>query len=338
VPWRFTSFEEEYAALRQGVGLLDYSTQALIEVRGPDRAVFLHNLLTNDIKTLAPGRSCRAALLNASAKLISDLFVLAEDQAHWLVCDLSRAVVVAETLNRYLFAEQVTLVNHERRWAVLALQGPRTIEALTEVFGGVVALPQPGDHVRRMLGDLPVWVVRQSLAGGLGAWCLIDADAAQAAWTLFAQRGGRIGLRLVGWEALNAARIEAGIPWFGIDMDESNLLPETGLERTAVSDTKGCYLGQEIVARLATYGSASRKLMGVVFEGADQAQAGDEIRCRGEDVGRITSAGYSPALGRAVALGYLKRGAYEAGTAVDVLRGAARLRAAVAATPLARTG
>src|SRR3989338_7848865 len=87
VPWRIASTEAEYRALRTGVGLIDYSTQGLIQVQGADRAAFLHNLLTNDIKRLAPGSGCRAALLNANGKLISELLVLADEQAHWLMCE-----------------------------------------------------------------------------------------------------------------------------------------------------------------------------------------------------------------------------------------------------------
>src|SRR3989338_288298 len=98
VPWRFDSSDAEYQALRTGVGLIDYSTQALIEVRGKDRASFLHNLLSNDITRLAPGRGCQAALLNASAKMISELLVLADADALWLLCDAGRAAVVMQTL------------------------------------------------------------------------------------------------------------------------------------------------------------------------------------------------------------------------------------------------
>jgi aminomethyltransferase len=140
-----------------------------------------------------------------------------------------------------------------------------------------------------------------------------------------------LGLTLVGWEALNTARIEAGIPWFGIDMDMTNLLPETGLEDVLASGTKGCYLGQEIIARMRTYGSPNKKLMGLRVEGRDVPQAGDGIVRAGEMVGRVTSGCDSPALRRPIAMGYVKRGAYEPGTAVEIVRGDDRLAATVVA-------
>ena len=133
---------------------------------------------------------------------------------------------------------------------------------------------------------------------------------------------------------LNTARIEAGLPWPGIDMDETNLLSETGLESTAVSLTKGCYVGQEIVARMATYGSASKKLVGLLVEGEQVPVVGDGIVRHDDTLGVVTSACRSPALNRPIAMGYVKRGAYEPGTAGEIVRGAIRLKAAVVQRPL----
>jgi aminomethyltransferase len=349
VPWRFHSFDEEYQALRRAAGLIDYSTQALIECRGTDRISFLHRLLTNDIARLSPGAGCQAALLTPSAKLIADMVVIADPDSLWLLCDLQRAHVVAQTLERYLFSEQVILTNHERQKAVLALQGPRTLELLIQVSGTVVSLPNPGDHVVLPLQGLPVRLIRHTLTGGVGTLCVIDAEEAEPVWELLKERGRPFGLRPVGWQALNTARIEAGLPWFGMDMDETNLLPETGLETVAVSETKGCYLGQEIIARMQTYGSPNKKLMGLLLEGDHVPEVGDRItpassstdtagRRNGEVLGQVTSACQSPILKRPIAMGYLKRGAYEPGTAVEILRGATCLAAMVAARPLVQSG
>jgi glycine cleavage system aminomethyltransferase T len=115
VPWRFQSVEEEYGALRKGVGLIDYSTQALIECQGADRTDFLQRLLTNDLARLAPGAGCRAALLTPSAKLIAEFLVLADPGALWLLCDLPCADAAAHTLEQYHFSEAVTVIHHERR-------------------------------------------------------------------------------------------------------------------------------------------------------------------------------------------------------------------------------
>ena len=334
VPWQFHSFEEDYRTLGAGVGLIDYSTQALIEIQGADRVSFLHSLLTHDIKRLAPGEGCQAALLTDTAKMIADLLVLADSDRHWLLCDLTRASIVVETLDRYVLSAQVTQINHERAWAVMALQGPRTIELATQLCHTVVSLPHAGHHGMYSLEGLSIRLVRHTLTGGVGLLCLVKAAQAECAWELLQRRGGSFGLRLVGWDALNTARIEAGIPWYGVDVSEANLLPETGLEAMVASETKGCYLGQEIVARMQTYGSANKKLVGLLLDGRQLAEPGDAITRDGQPVGTITSACDSPALQRPIAMGYLKRGSYEPGTAVEVIRGNTRIAATVATRPL----
>ena len=334
VPWRFRAFDEEYRALRTGVGLIDYSTQATLTCQGADRVDFLQRLLTNDLTRLTPGTGCPAAFLTPSAKLIAELLIVADPDTVWLLCDLPRATTVAKALDRYLFSEQVTVVNHERQHAVLAVQGPRTMELLRQITGTAITLPNPGDHIIVPLQELSIRLIRHSLTGEAGVLIIVDADQVAHAWDLLQRLGTPSGLQLVGWEALNTARIEAGLPWPGIDMDETNLLSETGLESTAVSLTKGCYVGQEIVARMATYGSASKKLVGLLVEGEQVPAVGDGIVRNDDTLGVVTSACRSPALNRPIAMGYVKRGAYEPGTAVEIVRGAIRLKAAVVQRPL----
>ncbi len=337
VPWRFEGFETEYRALTSGTGLIDYSTQALIEVRGANRMDFLHRILTNDINRLTPGTGCRAALLTVSAKLIAEFLVLVDADAVWLLCDLEQVDAAVKTLIWYVFNEDVMCRSRERAMAVLAVQGPRTMDMLPRLFGPSLSLLRPGDHLMTKLGGTAVRVVRHTLTGGTGALCLVPADEVKAVWTRL-QELGAPELRLVGWEALNAARIEAGIPWFGLDMDESNLLSETGLEASTVSDTKGCYLGQEIIARLATYGSVAKKLVGLLIDGADVPPSNSPILYEGGKAGRLTSACVSPALGRPIGMGYVRSGAYEPGTRVEILWGDRRVPSMVASRPLVATG
>ena len=123
VPWRFQSLEREYRALQDGVGLIDDSTWGCIEVQGADRATFLHRLLSNDITRLAPGQGCEAALLSPNAKLIAVFLVLVDVSSIWLLCDADRTTTVLHALERYHCTEQVSLIDHERQTAVLALQG-----------------------------------------------------------------------------------------------------------------------------------------------------------------------------------------------------------------------
>ncbi len=333
VPWRITSTDAEYQALRTTVGLADMSIFSSVEVRGADRVSFLHRLLTNDIKRLSIGAGCQAALLDANGKLIATLIVLVDDDTVWLLCDAPRAQVLTQTLERYVFSEQIQLINHERQFAAFALHGPRVMELLANACGAAVSLPGACAHVVRQLNGLSVWLVRFSVTGDPGALILVRVDEARAIWQLLQDTGRPHGLELVGWDALTIARIEAGVPLFGLDMDDTNLLPETGLETVAVSDSKGCYVGQEIIARLATYGSVNKKLMGLRIDKPLIPHTGDPIHHQNHAVGWITSSCRSLALNQPLALGYLKRGWYQPDTPVHIITAGQSLPATVTALP-----
>jgi len=343
VPWRFTGLDAEYQAVRQNCGLIDWSTMDLIGVRGADRIPFLHNLLTNDIKALKPGSGCHAGLVSPTAKLLADLIVLADAEAHWLLVDGSRTETVLKTLDRYHITEEVTLHGQTTQQAVFALQGPNSLSVLQRILNVQLRFQRPLDHVMVKSESTPVRLVAHSPTGEPGVVLIVLAEQAAWLWDLLSQRGRPHGLVCVGWEALNTLRIEAGIPWYGVDMDEESLLPETGLEAHAVSDTKGCYVGQEVIARLQTYGSVSRKLMGLVCEGQVVPQANDPITSArggsafggkdGERLGTITSACFSPTLGKPIAMGYVKRPFYEVGTRVTVMRGEQALPATLVKRP-----
>ncbi|MBI2175014.1 MAG: aminomethyl transferase family protein [Candidatus Omnitrophica bacterium] len=333
VPWHFGAWEEEYRCLRQNAGLIDYSTQALIEVRGKDRVDFLQRLLTNDIQRLKPQQGCNAALLTSSGKLISVVMALADPQALWLLCDLQSSETLLSVLNRYLFTENVELIAHERRQAVLALQGPESFQVLSHLLGTSVDLTESESHCFIASENISMRLIRHSLTGDKGLLCLVSAPEALTVWEYFLRAGSQRGLKAVGWQALQCARIEAGIPWFGKDMDEETILSETGLEKSLVSETKGCYVGQEIVARIGTYGSPSKKLMGLKLQTELVPDSKARILREGKEVGFITSSCYSPKLGGTIAMGYLNRESYTPQTSVQIEHAEKYLSATVVALP-----
>jgi folate-binding protein YgfZ len=286
---------EEYQAVRTRVGLIDASFLGVVRVGGADRVAFLHNLLTQDIKSLTSGSAASAALVTPAGKLISNMIVWAEAEAHWLITSRARVDALRTGLEHYLITENVTLDDQTDAQAILALQGPASQALLT---------------------GIPARAVPYSLTGSPGSLLMSPAGGSAALQQNLISRGAvRVGL-----DTLDVLRIEAGIPRFGVDMDESNLLPETGLQIHAVSESKGCYVGQEVIARMATYGSASRRLMGLVVDAPQTPEAGDPITLNGEPVGSVTSACFSPALNKPIALGYVKRPHYQPGARVEVMR------------------
>ena len=322
--------QQDYAALRQGAGLLDDATHGLLEIRGADRAAFLHNLLTQEIKRLRPGAGAEAALVTAAAKVLALMTVLANADSHWLLLDRRRAGLVRATLERYHITEDVSLHDRTADWSLIAVQGPASLTALPALFTEPITARQPGDHQLLTLEGIPVRLILQRWTAAPGACLAVPAQHAPACWDRLKARG----LAPVGWEALNTCRIEDGLPWDVNDVDETRLLPETGLEARMASETKGCYVGQEVIARMQTYGSASRKLIGMVVESRTVPQPRDAVMADAETIGEVTSACVSPALRRPIALGYLKRPYYqELGRRVEIITQGARQPAALAALP-----
>jgi folate-binding protein YgfZ len=179
-----------------------------------------------------------------------------------------------------------------------------------------------------------VCVVRASHAGESGFDLIIPNAALEAIARRLTDSGKALGVRWVGEEAQNLLRVEAGVPRYGIDFNEDNLLLEVGLDH-AVSFNKGCYLGQEVVERIRSRGHVNRKLCGLSLDGQTPAETGDLIHVEGKEIGRITSSVVSPRLKRPIALGYLQKDLWNAGTAVTISRLGAQIRAVVTALPFA---
>jgi len=306
--------ESEYDAAREGAALVDLPDRGVLAVTGPLRQKFLHGVLSNDILTLLPGQGRRAALMDAKGHLLALMRVLVGQTEVWLEVAGSRADLVEEKLTFYRVAAPV---RWERRPVeVIALLGPRAREVLARTGCEVPDL-EPDAHVAGAVAGQPVLVAR---AGDMPAqgYVLHAESAAAAAAAAALQSAGAVP---IGRGALDALRIEDGRPWYGPDITEENLLHETGLVGEYHSPTKGCYVGQEVIARLeARGGNVNRALRGLRLKAA--AEAGSAVTSEGKEVGRITTAAVSPRLGP-IAMAYVHRSRFEPGTHVEVDRAAA---------------
>jgi folate-binding protein YgfZ len=321
----------QYAAVRQSLGLVDRSDAGAIEVTGRDRATFLHAMLTNDVTALAPGQGCAAALLDVHGKVQTFLWLWVLDDRILVVTPPGLAGATVETLERYLFAEKAYLREISGDLAMFLLAGPGVRDGLARL-AGLDAPERAWCHLPARIGEIDVRVVRGGgESGEAEAWLVCGAgdgaavrDAAVAA-----------GARPVGHEAWEAARIEAGTPVFGADVEASVLLPEVPfLDR--VSYTKGCYLGQEVVVRIRDRGRVNRTLLGLALEGDAVPEKGARIAADGADAGHVTSATWSWALKQPIALGFVRRQYAEPGTRVTVAVGGTTASAIVSALPFAR--
>jgi len=307
----------EHEALRQKAGVLDLSFRGRLCLTGADRARFLHGQVTNDVNRLRPGQGCYAALVTAKGRMQSDLniFCLAEE----LLLDFEPGYTdrVAPRLEKYIVADDVQVVNVADAYGLLSLQGPAAAEVARAV-GLFAELPAEPFESRTMkdpaLGEL--CLVNQPRLGTAGFdWFAPSAGLAALAEKLLAAATA-LGGRACGWEAFEAARIEAGLPRFGQDMDETNFPQECGLEGRAMSYNKGCYIGQEVLNRIHTVGHVNRELRGLRLASnlAPLPAKGDKLFHDGREAGYVTSALASPAFKANIALGYLRTEANQPGT------------------------
>ncbi len=310
--------------------LFDLTGRGEIALGGKDRVAFLQGLVTNDVKALRPGQGAPAALLSAKGKLVAVMAVLCREDELILDTEPELAAPLEALLKKYLFFQEVTIENRTEQRGVLHLMGNE--EGTGDSLRRVIGLDPPSvpfGHVDALLGPLPsssfeegsslglpACIVLEARGGPHGFDIRIDRPARSAALSLF-EASGLVPSPL---SLLESARIEAGIPRWGAELTADVLPDEAGLPALGwVSYTKGCYIGQEVVARIRTYGHVNRHLVGLLFDGPVPPAAGDEIRAEGTRTGRVTSATLSPRLGRAVGLGYVRREHAAPGAPLSVL-------------------
>ncbi len=299
----------EHAALRARVVLLDLSFRGRVCVLGKDRERLLNGQATNHIKKLLPWEGCYAAFLTPKGRLQADANVYRLAEEFLLDGEPGRSVALIQRLEKYVIADDVQIIDAAPHYGLLSLQGPASAAALQR-WGVFPELPAKPMQVRSLKHETwgELYLARLGRAGTDGFDLYAPVDALEpVAVALLAAVAAEQG-RLAGWTALEWARIEAGIPRFGADMDETTLPPEAGIEDRAISYTKGCYVGQETISRLRTYGRVARRLRGLKFAAnAPLPRPGDGLIFGGKEVGRVTSSMVSPALQAGLALGYVRR-------------------------------
>lgn len=318
VPARFSDHVAEHRAVRQAAGLFDFSFRALIEVRGKDRVRFLHAMVTNDVKSLDSGQGTYAALLDAQGHIQADFRLYAEQDRILLDTDADLRDKVINTLQRYVIIDQVELRPLDR--FPVAFQGPRARPLLEKTLHIELPALNEFDHFNTNYAGFPAWVVRAGSTGEDGYEVWVKPSGLLAIWGAACGQAPTYDMLPCGTEALETLRIEAGIPRYGSELVEDTLLLEAEL-LNAVSFTKGCYLGQEIVERSRSRGHVNWKMVGLIVHAPSPPKPGEKLSAHGKEVGEVTSACVSPTLGKTIALAYVRREVAEPGTTLKLTAG-----------------
>ena len=313
----YSSPEQEHLTVRSRVGLIDLSCYGSIKVHGGEAVQFLNGLVTNNVKTLEVGKGMRAAILTGHGKVKALCRVLNLGAAYLVITDAQTHEKVFKYLFPFSYAGDFKVEDVSDEYRTVSVQGPESRLVMKEICFEPLPTLSEYDWFQTLIAGHRALVTRASHTGEEGFDILVPASALKDVWDFVLLKGAFHSISPFGIEALESLRLEAGIPVYGQDVDETNMMLEVGLE-DAVSFTKGCYTGQEAVA-MATYrGHVSKKLSGLDVSGQLVPRRGDVVKKDGKEIGSVTSAIQSPCLGSVIALAYVKHGFFEPGNNVEV--------------------
>ena len=340
VPANYGDTLLEYGSVREnGAGMIDLSSRGRLIVGGSEAVQFLNGLITNDMKTLVQGHWMPAAFPNVQGRLVASVRVIrlkdepAGQPVFLIDTEPATHDRVLKSIERFTLAGDFRVTDVTNQTAHISLQGNKAGTILKGLLGG----EQPGLLQAQQIdwsrnnGSVQVTILRATHTSADGFDLILPAGDAAGLWEALVVAGARPA----GYDALEILRIEAGLPRYGVDVDETNVVTEALDD--AVSYTKGCYVGQEIIARIKYRGHVARKMSGIVFGRSVKVETGAVVKsAEDKEIGRLTSTTYSPHLGCTIAMGYLKYDYIAPKTAVKIAAGEQQLLAEVAELPFVR--
>jgi folate-binding protein YgfZ len=332
IPGSYGAVSQEYHAIQEGVGLIDLSHRTRLKLTGRDRRSWFHGQCSQEINNLADGRATYATIMDPRGRMVSDLNVLAVEDALVLDFPAGTAAPMAEYLDRFLIMERCEIEDLTRSWACLSVQGPHSCHVVGATLGSQLCDLGPWEIRELRFDDEPLYALRIGHCGEDGFDLMLPSHHSPSLWAALCQPRTAFAVHSAGWEALNLRRLEAGIPWWGEELDASIVPLEARLDH-AISLHKGCYIGQEIIARIDARGHVNNLLGGFFVAGESLPPRGATIHHEGRPIGRVVSAFCSPRLQRNVGLGFFRREQHDEGTRLSAKSDAEEWSLAVTSLP-----
>ncbi len=327
----------EHAALRKSAAVIDLSFRSRLVLTGADRVRLLNGQVTNNVKDLPVGDGCYAALVTNKGRMQSDLNIYILPDEILLDFEPGLTGAISERFDKFIIADDVQVIDAALHYGLLSVQGPQAW-TVVERMGLNVPRPEKAFQSRGIkdetLGE--IYCVNQPRVGTTGFDLFAPTNSLGVLAEKLTAASKEVGGCAAGWRALETARVEAGLPRFGAEMDATNLAPEAGLESRAISYTKGCYIGQEVIARIRTYGQVAKALRGLRFDGQTLPRKGDKLFAGEKEVGYVSSAIHSPALNAPIGLGYVRREHNQLGTKLKVRTTNGQTSATIVELPFVR--
>lgn len=334
VPADYGDASAEHAAVRRQVGIADLSHRGKLRVTGDDRIKWLQSVISNDILPLKPGQGRHSSFLTHKGKMLTYFRVYMQPDCV-VVEDVGEiGDTTFQALRKFLlYGTKAKLENCGEMWGLLLVSGPKAAAVIRSAFDRDPSPLGLLDFVTADVAGQSTMIIRTEETGEEDFEILLPRDAVATAWDQVMQAGHEHGIRPFGSRTREALRMEAGLPLAGPDLNEEIVPPEANLEGKAFSLTKGCYPGQEVVARMDTYGSVRRRLVGLVIDDAVIPPKGAKLFSENREVGWISSAVESPQLQSVIAFGFPLRDFSKPGTSLDVEVGGSRHPAVVHTLP-----
>lgn len=326
----------EHHAVRQGVGMADLSHRGKLQVTGDDRITWLQSIISNDLLPLQAGHWLYSSFMSHKGKILS-CFRVYRREDHLFVEDTGEVGdITYQTFRKFLlYGTKAKMKNCGETWGIVLVSGPQTPALLQHAWGIDVTQLTTGSFLTHDLNGQVILMARTEETGECDIEIFAPNDVLDQVWTHVWEAGQALDLRAVGTHARESLRIEAGIPKLGPELNEQIVPPEANLEGKAFSLSKGCYPGQEVVARMDTYGAVKRRLVGLVIEAPEKTvpPSNAKVFSGTREVGWISSATKAPTLNKIIALGFPLRDFTAPGTALDVEINGQRYPAVVQALP-----
>ena len=310
---------EYYQAATDSAALAEKDWFGIVKLTGGDRVPWLQGMVTNDVEKLAPGSGCYAAHLTPQGKIVAHMHILADADALWLSLERAAIPNLLSAFDKLLIMEDVQVLDVSNDYSVLAVLGPKA-PAVIESWASE-PLNLTGRYAHRTFEDSRIVI------SDLGYEVWVPRGKADKVLRFIAQNGAT-AIDHGTWDVL---RTEMGIPVYGMDIDETTTMPELG--EAGINYEKGCYIGQEVVAKVKYIGHVNRRFTGLTFSGTEVPQLKSPIQKGGREVGYVTTALFSPGLNKPIALGFVSRAAYAPGTEVEVVSGEKSMAASIVELP-----
>ena len=323
LPDNFGDWLAEYRFARETVSLLDKNYRAYLDFTGPDRVRYLNAILTNNIKDLRENHGTVSLFLNPQGHIQAELETYALPDKLFCVSFAMIRQRLIEGLDKYIIMDDVALTDRTDDFATFALEGPQAVAVTKSLANLDIATLDDLQFRDATINGIACRITRRSPQGVPSAEFLVESSHASDLWHILEDAARKHDGGPMGYTALNALRLEQGIPWFGYDLGEKQIPHEAGLQDSHISYTKGCYTGQEIVERVRSRGQVNRTRVILKLDSSQDVSANTPLLSEGKELGYITRTAFSPTLNANIAMAYVRREKSSPGSQLSLPTGTA---------------